>query len=155
MNIEIADWIFLGLLVFFIIKVSIRGFISEFFSKAAVIFGALIAVLFYKVFTPVISKMLGPKSLSALIAFLILFLSAYLVIKLLEVLLGSLFSNQSLRSLDRALGFFLGIIEGILVIAVLLIIIHIQPVINPEQILGKSIFAKILSPFIFNIGTIL
>ncbi|QSI05667.1 CvpA family protein [Treponema pedis] len=132
------------------IKVTIRGFIAEFFSKAAVIVGGLVAVLFYKLFTPIISGLMGPQALSAVIAFLILFLATYLVIKLIELLLGSLFSNQSLKSLDRALGFFLGLIEGLLLIAVLLMLIHLQPVVNPAKLLDGSIFAKILSPFIFN-----
>ncbi len=150
MNIGIADLIFSGLLAFFIIKVTVRGFVAEFFSKAAVIIGGLVAVLFYKLFTPVISDLLGPKALSAVIAFLILFLATYLIIKLIEVLLGSLFSNQSLKNLDRALGFFLGGIEGLLLTAVLLTAINLQPFADPDRILDGSIFAKILSPFIFN-----
>ena len=154
MFIGFADLVFFAVLIFFIIKVTVRGFIAEFFSKAAVIVGALIAVVFYKLLTPIIARMLGPKALSPIIAFLILFLSSYLVIKLIEVLLGSLFSSDSLKSLDRALGFFLGLIEGLLIIAILLMIITIQPFVQPAAVLDDSIFAKLLSPFLFDIRTV-
>ena len=46
MFIGFADLVFFAVLIFFIIKVTVRGFIAEFFSKAAVIVGALIAVVF-------------------------------------------------------------------------------------------------------------
>ncbi len=154
MFIGFADLVFFAVLIFFIIKVTVRGFIAEFFSKAAVIVGALIAVVFYKLLTPLITQLLGPKALSPIIAFLILFLSSYLVIKLVEVLLGSLFSSKSLKSLDRALGFFLGLIEGLLIIAILLMIITIQPFAEPGIVLDDSIFAKLLSPFLFDIRTV-
>ncbi len=154
MFIGFADLVFFAVLIFFIIKVTVRGFIAEFFSKAAVIVGALIAVVFYKLLTPFITQLLGPKALSPIIAFLILFLSSYLVIKLVEVLLGSLFSSKSLKSLDRALGFFLGLIEGLLIIAILLMIITIQPFVQPAAVLDDSIFAKLLSPFLFDIRTV-
>nr|WP_253679635.1 CvpA family protein [Treponema sp. OMZ 788] len=124
---------------------------DEFFSKAAVIAGGLIAFLFYKLLTPVITELLGEKSLSAVIAFLILFLSVYLIIKLVQVFLGSLFSNESLKNLDRSLGFFLGLVEGLIVIGVILMLINIQTFISFDKILSESIFAKILSPFILDI----
>ena len=73
MQICIPDIIFSAILIFFVIKVSIKGFIAEFFSKAAVIVGGLVAVLFYKMLTPVITNLLGPQVISPVIAFLILF----------------------------------------------------------------------------------
>lgn len=152
-NIGLIDWVFLFVLVFFIIKVTVRGFIAEFFSKAAVILGLIVAVIFYKLLTPFIVEKFEIKALSALISFLSLFLITYLVIKLVEVLLGSLFSHPTLKSLDRALGFFLGLIEGVLVISVLLIIINIQPLFAPKKILSNSIVAKIFSPVILTINS--
>ncbi|UTC75854.1 CvpA family protein [Treponema sp. OMZ 792] len=151
MQIGSADIVFLIILTFFAVKVTVTGFIDEFFSKAAVIVGGLIAFLFYKLLTPVITELLGEKSLSAVIAFLILFLSAYLIIKLVQVFLGSLFSNESLKNLDRSLGFFLGLVEGLIVIGVILMLINIQTFISFDKILSESIFAKILSPFILDI----
>ncbi|UTC68350.1 MULTISPECIES: CvpA family protein [unclassified Treponema] len=151
MQIGSADIVFLIILTFFAVKVTVTGFIDEFFSKAAVIVGGLIAFLFYKLLTPVITELLGEKSLSAVIAFLILFLSVYLIIKLVQVFLGSLFSNESLKNLDRSLGFFLGLVEGLIVIGVILMLINIQTFISFDKILSESIFAKILSPFILDI----
>ncbi|AIN94265.1 CvpA family protein [Treponema putidum] len=151
MRIGSADIVFLIIMAFFVIKVTITGFIDEFFSKAAVIVGGLVAFLFYKLLTPVITELLGEKSLSAIISFLILFLSVYLVIKLVQVFLGSLFSSESLKNLDRSLGFFLGLVEGLIVIGVILMLINIQTFVSFDKILSESIFAKILSPFILDI----
>jgi len=150
MRIGSADIVFLIILSFFVIKVTVTGFIDEFFSKAAVIVGGLVAFLFYKLLTPVITELLGGKSLSV-IAFLILFLSTYLIIKLVQVFLGSLFSSESLKNLDRSLGFCLGLVEGLIVIGVILMLINIQTFVSFDKILSESIFAKILSPFILDI----
>ncbi len=152
MNIGIADFIFLALLLFFVIRTTVCGFIAEFFSKAAVIVGALVAVLFYKLFTPVISRLVGEQAFAPAIAFLILFLATYLVIKLVQLFLGSLFENDSLQSLDRALGFFLGIIEGLLIIIVILIVLNLQPVFDTTAFLSESFFANFLSPFIIELS---
>ncbi len=152
MNIGTADLIFLAILVFFVIRTTIRGFISEFFSKAAVIIGGLVAVLFYRMFTPIILRLIGEQVFVPVIAFLILFLATYLLIKLIELFLGSLFENDSLRSLDRALGFFLGIIEGLLIIIVVLIILKLQPLFNTDAFLAESFFARFLSPFIIELS---
>ena len=151
MRIGSADIVFLIILSFFVIKVTVTGFIDEFFSKAAVIVGGLIAFLFYKLLTPVITELLGEKALSAVIAFLILFLSVYLIIKLVQVFLGSLFSSESLKNLDRSLGVCLGLVEGLIVIGVILMLINIQTFVSFDKILSESIFAKILSPFILDI----
>ena len=151
MRIGSADIVFLIILSFFVIKVTVTGFIDEFFSKAAVIVGGLIAFLFYKLLTPVITELLGEKALSAVIAFLILFLSTYLIIKLVQVFLGSLFSSESLKILDRSLGICLGLVEGLIVIGVILMLINIQTFVSFDKILSESIFAKILSPFILDI----
>ena len=116
-----------------------------------VIVGGLVAFLFYKLLTSVITELLGGKSLSAVIAFLILFLSVYLIIKLVQVFLGSIFSSESLKNLDRSLGFCLGLVEGLIVIGVILMLINIQTFVSFDKILSESIFAKILSPFILDI----
>ncbi len=152
MNIGTADIIFLVILLISIIRVTVKGFVDEFFSKAAVIVGAIVAIIFYQLFTPFISGLVGDSFLSPIIAFLILFLATYLIIKLLQVLIGSLFENGSLRSLDRALGSFLGLVEGVLVIIILLMIFNIQPFFDTTEFLADSFFAKFLSPFMFEVN---
>lgn len=150
-DIKILDLIFLIILLFFIIKTSIRGFIAEFFSKAAVIAGGFAAVLFYKPFTVIIRPFFKEDdALLPVISFLILFLSIYLIIKLLEIMLGSLFSGESLKNLDRALGFFLGLMEGFTVIVCILIILKVQPFFPAEKILAESKIAYILEPLMLN-----
>jgi membrane protein required for colicin V production len=49
-----------------------------------------------------------------------------------------------LGSLDRALGFFLGIAEGIIIIAVIIIIMRLQPFFEVEELINESVIAGIM-----------
>ena len=45
-----------------------------------------------------------------MLAFLLLFIITYVLIKLLEKILGWIFKGDILKSLDRSLGFFFGLV---------------------------------------------
>ncbi len=148
MSYAVIDIIFAILLVFCIIRVTVKGFVSEFFSKAAVILGVLGAVLFFRMLTPVAAKLLGESVFSGIVAFLLLFIGIYLITKIVQTYVGSLFKGETLISLDRALGFFLGLLEGLLVIVVCLIVIRLQPFFDPESLTSGSFFSRLFSPFL-------
>lgn len=146
MKLGIIDWLFLILICFCIIKCTIRGFILEFFSKAAVICGGIVAVLFYKLLSRRIAEFTEDITFLPVISFLILFLATYLIVKIIELLLGSLFANGSLRNLDRALGFFLGIFEGFLFIIAVIILFNNLPIM--KTFFSDSIFVNFLLPLL-------
>ncbi|CEM63121.1 CvpA family protein [Treponema phagedenis] len=148
MTIVVADLIFGALFLIIVVKVAVKGFIEEFFSKAAVLGALLAAVLFYKPLTPFVVGFIGRTLFASIVSFLLLFVVTYIGVKLLQLLVGSMFTGATMTNLDRALGFFLGIAEGLLVIALILIILHVQPIINLQPFLADSIFVKLLSPFI-------
>jgi membrane protein required for colicin V production len=54
----------------------------------------------------------------------------------------------NLESLDRALGFFLGLAEGILVVFILILLIQLQPLFEAGDILAESVFARLLTPLL-------
>ncbi|MDR1747931.1 MAG: CvpA family protein [Spirochaetaceae bacterium] len=148
MSYAVIDIVFALLLLFCIIRVTVKGFISEFFSKAAVILGVLGAVLFFKKLAPYAAKLLGENVFSEIVAFLLIFIGIYIIIKITQTCVGSLFKGESLSALDRALGFFLGLLEGLLVIAVCLIVIRLQPFFDPESLTHSSFFSRLFSPFL-------
>jgi membrane protein required for colicin V production len=62
--------------------------------------------------------------------------------------LKSIIEGIQLGGLDRLLGFVFGTVEGLVIVCLLLFLISIQPFIQPDTILGKSFFAKMLLPLI-------
>jgi len=144
------DFILLFLVVIVIVKVTLTGFVTEFFSKAAVIIGGAGAVLFYKVPVPYIVRYLGTDVLPEVISFLAIFLALYLAVKAVQQLAGTAFENESMNNLDRALGFFLGIAEGFLLASVIVVAMGMQPWLDLSSLTRDSFFARVLEPLIMD-----
>jgi len=142
------DLAFIALIVIVIVKVTLTGFVTEFFSKAAAVIGATGAVLFYRKLVPFIVKYLGVNVFPEAISFLAIFLVLYLAVKAIQQLVGNAFESESMDNLDRALGFFLGFAEGILLVAIILLAMQAQPWINLANLTENSIFARLLGPVI-------
>ena len=85
---------------------------------------------------------------SQVIAFLGLFLSVYLVVKIFETALNRLVERINLDNLDHALGFFLGVAEGMLLIFVMLLLLQVQPFVSSEAVVRDSVFAEALLPLL-------
>ena len=102
------DFVFIAIILLITVLVTVRGFIAEFFSKAAVIIGAAGAILFFGKLSPFVAKLVSGKTFPDVIAFLLLFLVLYLFVKVIQRLAGSVFETETMTNLDRALGFFFG-----------------------------------------------
>jgi membrane protein required for colicin V production len=148
MGFAAIDIVFLVLIVVLAIRGAIRGFVTEIGSVAALVVGLGGAILFYKPLAALIGRLFGISMWNPLIAFLILFLVLYLVIKLLEHLLHAMFDKLNLERLDRAIGFFLGLAEGLLAVCVLLFLLNWQPLFDARKLLEHSLFARVLSPIL-------
>ena len=142
------DFVFIAIILLITVLVTVRGFIAEFFSKAAVIIGAAGAILFFGKLSPFVAKLVSGKTFPDVIAFLLLFLVLYLFVKVIQRLAGSVFETETMTNLDRALGFFLGVAEGILVVAIILIVLRVQPWFEISSFINKSFFAKLLEPVV-------
>jgi membrane protein required for colicin V production len=142
------DIVFLVVIVFFTLRVGIKGFVKEFMSMAALILGIAVAVIFSGLVGQYIQPYLGVGPWSQVVAFLALFLITYVVVKLFENALYHIVERINLESLDRALGFFLGLAEGILVVFILILLIQLQPLFEAGDILAESVFARLLTPLL-------
>lgn len=150
MNIALSglDIVFLILIAFAALRAGIRGFVHEFLSMAAVLLGIGAAVLFSGIAAQLLQPYVGGGTWSQVVAFLGLFLVVYVVVKLFENALNRLIERINLESLDRALGFFLGIAEGLFLVFVLVLILQLQPVFDVEQLLLESEISRFLIPLL-------
>jgi membrane protein required for colicin V production len=148
MSFALIDIVFVVLLVVLAIRGAIRGFVTEIGSVAALVVGLGGAILFYKPLAALIGRMFGNSMWNPLIAFLVLFLLLYMVIKVLEHLLHAVFDKLNLERLDRAIGFFLGLAEGLLAVCLLLFLLGWQPLFDARQLLERSLFARFLAPIL-------
>jgi len=135
-------------ILFFAARTAIVGFVAEFFSKAAVIAGVAVAVVFYRGIAPYVSRIAGEKPFPEIVAFLLIFIVVYLAAKIVQNLAGNAFEGESMTNLDRAMGFFLGLAEGFLAAVVILIAIKGQTWLDLSFMTDRSVFARALDPFL-------
>jgi membrane protein required for colicin V production len=149
-SIAVIDIIFVVLMVIFVVRCSLRGFIGEIMSMASVVLGLLASFFFYKNGGAYIREkfMPGMEVIPDILAFLALFLIVFILIKILELMLKEIVEGIRLGGADRFLGIFFGLAEGIAVVCLVLFVLTVQPLFDPAPLLNKSFFAKILLPFI-------
>jgi len=148
MNFAVVDLVFALLILALAVRGAVRGFVAEIGSVAALVAGLGGAILFYKSVSLLIEKWVGRSLWNPLIAFLVLFLLLYLLVKLLERLLAAAFERLKLEKLDRAIGLFLGLAEGLLAVCIVLFLLNWQPFFEVKGILAQSLFARFLSPIL-------
>lgn len=135
---------------FFLLVLSLHGiysgFVSEFFSRAAIFISLGIGVFFYKTLSPRLSMVSNNALFTDIISFLVLFIVTYLVIKLIQQVAFSFFQNDTMSNLDHALGFFWGIIEAVILVCLLYVIINTQTLLDLSQWLENSFCVKFILP---------
>ncbi len=141
------DIVFAIIVVILAFRAAIRGFVKELMGTAALFLGIVIAVLFSGLVAQAIDEFIGPMIWSQIIAFLGLFLVVYLLVKLFEGGLNRMIERVHADKLDHALGFFLGIAEGLVVVFVILLLVQIQPFFEPQTLIEGSLFARLMAPF--------
>lgn len=148
MSFGVLDICFAVVILIFAISGLIKGFIGELFGKLSFILGIFFAVVFNgKVESFFIEKFDNPY-LPKIIAFLIIFIVVFVVLKILQVILQKLFSGKVLGGLDKSLGLFLGLLEGIVIVAFALYIMTVQPWFDLTEYIEQSFFNSMLSGII-------
>jgi membrane protein required for colicin V production len=147
---SVVDFIFIGLIGLFIIRCYLKGFISELLSMAAVVLGIIAALFFYKNGADFLRLKYWPdlKTIPEILAFVALFVIVFLAVKLLEAMLKGIIEDVRLGGADRFLGIIFGLAEGLAVVSLILFLLRIQPLFDPDQILSDSFFASLLLPLI-------
>ena len=143
MNLAIIDVVFIFIILALAINGAVKGFIAELLGKAAFWVGLLVGILFYNVLAAVLIQWIPVVFFAQILGFLLLFILTFIIIKLVQHILSCLFKGDILGSLNKALGFFLGVAEGILVVAVILFLLHAQPWVETDALLQGSLFYSI------------
>ncbi len=134
-----------------VIRVVVRGFVKEFLEMASFICATAGAVFLSGPLSVLLDNLFGKTGWNQIIAFLACFLVIYIVIKILETKLHDLFDKFHLDKLDHALGLFLGIVEGVLAVAIILLLLNWLKGIkflNIGPLLANSFVARLLLPVI-------
>ncbi len=148
MEFAIFDAIGVIILIVAAIRGAFRGFVTELMSALSVLAGVLVAIVFTSPATPWLIPYIGDTFWTPVVAFLVLFVGTYLLVKLLESLLHGLVDRIQIEKLDQALGFFLGLVEGVLLLAVLVFVLQVQPMFEVGRLFTDSFLADLMQRFI-------
>lgn len=144
MELGYIDIVFLVVLIFTIINAAVKGFVHEFFSKAAFFLGIFLAAVFYPKLHIYMVKGIKIELLSKILSFIVIFIAVYIVMRLIQLVVKKAFSGEIMSGLDHSLGFFVGIAEGIALISLVLVLFYMQPWFNVSEMLENSFFHKLL-----------
>lgn len=141
--------------VFFIVVIMIlaliaaaKGFVKEFFGKAAIVLGIACSVFFYGRLSPYVGQYVKNAVFSQIVSFLLIFIVVYLIVKIIQHLVAKIFSSEIMGGLDHSLGFLWGIAEGLTLVALLIVLMCGQPWIDFSRLLKNSFFYKMLATLV-------
>jgi membrane protein required for colicin V production len=142
------DWILLAFLALAGVRGLSRGFVKELFSVAAPLAGLAAGLFLYKWGAEVLRLRFHLEFIPEVIAFLALFLIAFVLVKIIATLIKDGLEAAQLDRVDRGLGLVLGLLEGIVVVAMILVLLQIQPFFDAKALLSTSVFGKTLLPIV-------
>lgn len=149
---SIMDWVFTGIIILLAARCFVRGFVQEVLSVASYGVGLLSGLLFSNALIDLAVKKLGiqgvPASVEYVVAFIVCFVLGFLLMKIVEKLIREGLEAANLDIFDRVLGLVLGIGEGLLVVALALVIMDLQPFFNLDALLAESLYAGTLLPIV-------
>ena len=138
------DIFFTAIILFMTVKAIIRGFVTEVMSIAALGLGIILGVLFSGMLGEFIGSKFGVSNWNQVIAFLIIFLVSYIIIKIFENGLNALIEKIHLNKLDRSLGLFFGIVEGLVLVIIIVFVIEVQPIFDTQKLESESWYINMI-----------
>ncbi len=145
MTLPIIDFVFIAIVVVFAILAGIKGFVGEVFDRGAPVISVWIAVLTYKMVSAPLQQHIQIVIAAHILAFVLVFILAFVFIKVVQQIVGKLVEGKILKQLDHTLGFAFGLLEGLAVVALILLILIFQPWFKLGNLLDGSIFASTLA----------
>jgi len=115
-----ADWIIVIVIAVSVLQAAISGFFHEAFGIAGLILGYLLAAWNYERLAARYAPYLKSMWLGEIAAFLVIFLAVVLVAGLAGRIVRHIVKEAGLSFVDRILGGALGLLRGILMVAIVL-----------------------------------
>ncbi len=142
------DIIFIAIILVFAIVSAVKGFINAIFNKLCWILGLIAAFLFYNMLSVPMKDFVKNQIASDILSFLVIFIAVFLFIKIIQTILSKVFDGEIMKGLDRSLGFFFGLVEGIVIVYVFIFLALKQPWFPKPEFLTSSIFVKMFEHII-------
>jgi membrane protein required for colicin V production len=141
---NIVDIGIIAVFLFFIITAFAAGLVREVISTASVLFGAILAGLFYDDVADTLLSSIDNPTTAAVVGFLIIFLGFWLAGQLLAMVIHPVISVLQLGMFDQFLGAGFGALKGFLIIEVLLVLFVTYPRYDIDKRIDDSQFAGIM-----------
>lgn len=138
------DVIAIVVLIVMGVRTALKGFVAEFMTALALIVGIGGAVLLTSTVSALLAPYIGETFWTPVAAFLMVFLLLYLLLKLIETTLHRIIARIQLEKLDQSLGFFLGLVEGFLILAVLVFLLQLQTFVPVQGLFEESVAAAVI-----------
>ncbi|MBZ5550367.1 MAG: CvpA family protein [Acidobacteriia bacterium] len=116
----VADWIILAFLVFSTVAAAFQGFFREAFRLAGLVVGYLLAAWQYHRLAEWFAPHLKSVWIGEIAGFLVIFFAVLIVAGLAGRIARWVMKETGLTTIDRILGGVLGLLKGVLVVAVVL-----------------------------------
>jgi membrane protein required for colicin V production len=117
---SVADWIILAFLVFSVIAAAFEGFFHEAFKLAGLVVGYLLAAWQYQRLADWFAPHLKSPWVGEIGGFLVIFFAVLIVAGLVGQIARWAMKKAGLSTIDRILGGVLGLLKGVLVVAIIL-----------------------------------
>jgi membrane protein required for colicin V production len=117
---NVADWIILAFLVFSVIAAAFEGFFHEAFKLAGLVVGYLLAAWQYQRLADWFAPHLKSPWVGEVAGFLIIFFAVLIVAGLAGQIARWAMKKAGLSTVDRILGAVLGLLKGVLMVAIIL-----------------------------------
>lgn len=117
---NIADWIIFGVLIFSVLSAAVEGFFHEAFKLAGLVVGYLLAAWQYQRLANWFAPHLKSLWLGEIAGFLLIFFAVMLLAGSAGRFARAVIKKAGLSSIDRFLGAVLGLLQGVLMVAIVL-----------------------------------
>jgi len=141
------DIVLLFLSLFLIIKATFNGFIKELISTASLFLGIGIATVNNDMMHGFLADKIENEMLLEIISFFIIFIIVFVILKIIENIFNAIIKQLGLKGLDRFLGFFLGLIEAIILVFFIIIILNKQNIIDMSDFLNNNFLNNLIKVF--------
>ena len=156
MNFSTIDIIFMILMGVMAFRGLFNGLIKELFSFGALIIGLLASMAFYKPLSGFFVEQFGDHAWNEGLAFFIVFLVIFVGLKIAERIILKMMEETAAFSVDKGLGFVLGLLEGIIICSLVTYFIDLQTVFNLDKVISGSFFVPFfvkIFPFLESTGS--
>ena len=149
-NMPVIDFVFIILIGLMVVHGFVKGFVEEIFSWATLVLAIWMAVLFYSAGGAFIrTKMMeNVRMVPEVLAFVAIFFIVVFFLRIIERVLKDVIHGMKLGGVNKVIGALFGIVEGLALTTLILFVLTVQPLFDPSSLIGDSVFAEIILPFI-------